>query len=188
MSPDRPDGASGEPVLVRVARGEPQAVQECVRQYGGLVWSMARRYALADAEDAVQEIFVDLWKNAVRFDSAVASEAAFIAMISRRRLIDRLRSAKRRPVVGHASAAMMPERIDPGSSPERCAEAAQAVRALETLRPEQREVLLMSACQGLSHDEIAEKIGMPLGTVKAHVRRGLLRIRAALLGEAEALS
>ena len=139
-------------------------------------------------EDAVQEIFVDLWKSAVRFDPAVASEAAFIAMISRRRLIDRMRSAKRRPAESRAAAESVFEGIDPAASPERCAEAAQAVRALDALRPEQREVLLLSACQGLSHDEIAEQIGMPLGTVKAHVRRGLLRIRAALLGDAEAQS
>jgi RNA polymerase sigma-70 factor (ECF subfamily) len=149
---------------------------------------MARRYAPAEAEDAVQEIFVDLWKSAARFDPAVASEAAFIAMISRRRLIDRLRSAKRRPIVDGSESGAMPEHIDPGASPERCAEAAQAVRALDSLRPEQREVLLLSACQGLSHDEIAEKVGMPLGTVKAHVRRGLLRVRAVLLGEVGGLT
>lgn len=187
MYPERSDKDSVEPVLPRVARGEFQALQECLNRYGRLVWSLSRRYAPADAEDAVQEIFVDLWKSAVRFDPAVASEAAFIAMISRRRLIDRARSAKRRPEVGRAVADAVPERVDEGASPERCAEAAQAVRALDALRPEQREVLLLSACQGLSHDEIAEKIGMPLGTVKAHVRRGLLRVRAALLGDAESL-
>lgn len=188
MRPDRSDEASVEPVLLRVARGEHRAIQECLDRYGSLVWSMSRRYAPADAEDAVQEIFVDLWKSAVRFDPAVASESAFIAMISRRRLIDRIRSAKRRREVGETAAAEVSDSVDPGLSPERCVEAAQAVRALDALRPEQREVLLLSACQGLSHDEIAEKIGMPLGTVKAHVRRGLLRIRAALLGEPESLS
>ena len=182
MQPEREDAAP--PVLLRVAHGELQAVKECLSRYGGLVWSLARRYAPAEAEDAVQEIFVDLWKSAARFDPAVASEAVFIAMIARRRLIDRLRSAKLRPAVGRGAAETMPERADPAASPERCAEAAQAVRALEALRPEQREVLLLSACQGLSHDEIAEKTGMPLGTVKAHVRRGLLRVRAALLGHA----
>lgn len=186
MQPERADEAP--PILVRVGRGELQAVQECLRQYGGLVWSLARRYAPAEAEDAVQEIFVDLWKSAARFDPAVASEAAFIAMIARRRLIDRLRSAKLRPAVGRDAAATGPERVDPGASPERCAEAAQAVRALDSLRPEQREILLLSACHGLSHDEIAQKTGMPLGTVKAHVRRGLLRVRAALLGVAGGLS
>ena len=162
-------------------------MQECLDRYGGLVWSMARRYAPAEAEDAVQEIFVDLWKSAGRFDPAVASEAAFIAVISRRRLIDRVRASKRTPAAARAAAAV-PEGIDPGASPERCAEAAQAVRALDALRPEQREVLLLAACQGLSHDEIAERTGIPLGTVKAHVRRGLLRVRSALLGDAKAQS
>ena len=178
-----------EAILKRIASGDREAVASCLDQYGGLVWSIARKMLrnTDDAEDAVQEIFVDLWKSAVRFDPAVASEAAFIAMISRRRLIDRIRSAKRRREVGETAAAAVLERVDPGLSPDRCVEAAQAVRALDALRPEQREVLLLSTCQGLSHDEIAEKIGMPLGTVKAHVRRGLLRIRAALLGESESL-
>ena len=61
-----------------------------------------------------------------------------------------------------------------------------AAKALDTLRPEQREVLLLSTCHGLSHDEIARETGMPLGTVKAHVRRGLLRIREALVGVKDA--
>ncbi|HRI53101.1 MAG TPA: sigma-70 family RNA polymerase sigma factor [Pseudomonadota bacterium] len=182
-----PDGLPPAPVLPRVARGELDAVQQCLTQYGGLVWSLARRYSPAEAEDAVQEIFVDLWKNAGRFDPAIASEVAFITMLARRRLIDRVRSATRRPQLSNPAPALAPEHRDPGASPERCAEAAQALRALHALRDEQREVLLLSTCHGLSHGEIAEQIGMPLGTVKAHARRGLLQVRAALLGAKEAL-
>jgi RNA polymerase sigma-70 factor (ECF subfamily) len=67
------------------------------------------------------------------------------------------------------------------TGPDVCAEANQAARALQQLRPEQRQVLVLSS-QGLSHGEISAQLGMPLGTVKAHARRGLLSIRAVLLG------
>jgi len=168
------------PVLMgRVAAGDPTAVRECLARYGALVWSIARRFEAADAEDAVQEIFLDLWKSAARFDPQIASEAAFVTMIARRRLIDRRRSRARRPTTDPMSE--LPATADRGSQPDVCAEASQAARALDQLRPEQRQVLV-ATCQGLSHGEIAAQTGMPLGTVKAHARRGLMSIRAALLG------
>jgi RNA polymerase sigma-70 factor, ECF subfamily len=179
----RSDPLGAEPILARVARGDPRAVRECVETYGGLVWSLARRSGVPDAEDAVQEIFVDLWKSAGRFKPVGASEAAFVAMIARRRLIDRRRRVGREPLA--AAGDELSAVADPAAAPDRCAEAALATRALGQLRPEQREVLLLAACDGLSHDEIATQVGIPLGTVKSHVRRALLRIRAALLGEGE---
>src|SRR5215813_5986353 len=84
-------------LLARVASGDRGAVRDCIARYGGLVWSIARRFEGADAEDAVQEIFLDLWKSAARFDPRIASESAFVAMITRRRLIDRRRTRRRRP-------------------------------------------------------------------------------------------
>lgn len=182
MRMERPDDelAAPEPLLARAARGDADAVRECLVRYGGLVWSMARRFAPSDAEDAVQEIFVDLWKSGARFDPEVASERVFVAMIARRRLIDRRRHTGRQP--GTEPIGDLWSIVDPGAGPERCAEASMAARALDQLRAEQREVLLLAVCVGLSHEEIAEQIGMPLGTVKSHARRGLLRIRAVLLG------
>jgi RNA polymerase sigma-70 factor (ECF subfamily) len=167
-----------------VAQGEPDAVRDCIRAYGGLVWSLARRLGPSDAEDAVQEIFTDLWKNARRFDPAIASDVTFVAMIARRRLIDRLRSRGRR-VEGAETSAVSEDLVDPGADrAELCAEAGLAGRALDQLRPEQRSVLLLSTRDGMSHEEIAGALGMPLGTVKAHARRGLMRVREILLGEA----
>ena len=168
-------------LLGRVAAGDPAAIRECIARFGNLVWSIAKRFDPVETEDAVQEVFLDLWRSAARFDPEVASETAFIAMIARRRLIDRRRSQARRPAA---------EDIDEVPSipdaqvqlPDACAEANQAARALTRLRPEQREVLVLATCHGLSHGEIAARTGMPLGTVKAHARRGLLSIRAALLG------
>lgn len=89
-----------ESILARVAAGDKGVVAECLDRYGALVWSLvrARIRNAADAEDAAQEIFVDLWKSAARYDSRVASEAVFIATIARRRVLDRLRAVRRRPL------------------------------------------------------------------------------------------
>src|SRR5215471_13283167 len=129
--------ASELALLTRVAGGDPGAVRDCLARYGGLVWSIARRFEGHDAEDAVQEIFLDLWKSAARFDAGIASEPAFVAMIARRRLIDRRRSRGRRPTLEMTE---LPSVADDASQPDVCAEANQAARALATLRPEQRQV------------------------------------------------
>src|SRR5260370_2342586 len=80
-------------VLARVAEGDARAVRECIDQFGGLVWAIARRFTRnrADAEDAVQEIFTDIWRSSGRFDPAQGSEKVFVTTIARRRLIDRWR-------------------------------------------------------------------------------------------------
>jgi RNA polymerase sigma-70 factor (ECF subfamily) len=158
-------------------------MRECLARYGGLVWSLARRHtrSIEEAEDATQEVFLDLWKSASRYDASIASETAFIAMIARRRLIDLRRKHRNEP---QAAAEAAPEAVDERAPPDRCAEAALAAAALEQIRPEQREVLLL-ACEGHSHDDISRETGLPLGTVKAHARRGLLRIRELLLGGEE---
>jgi RNA polymerase sigma-70 factor (ECF subfamily) len=177
------------PLLARVAAGDAAAVRECLARYGGLVWSIARRFEPGDAEDAVQEIFLDLWRSAHRYAEALGSEATFIATIARRRLIDRRRSARRRPGGDQATEQITELMLeDPGASPIASAEAAKAAKALGKLRPEQRQVLVLATCHGLSHGEIAAHTGMPLGTVKAHARRGLISIRAALLGVQEGQS
>ena len=170
-----------ETILERIAAGESGAVQECIDTYSRLLWSIALRFSRSpgDAEDAVQEIFVDLWKSAGRFDPARSSEKTFVAMIARRRLIDLLRRSERRPQL-----AAIPEDFDFADPKqerlEASAEASLAARALEALKPEQRRVLLLSVVHGLSHSEIVERCQLPLGTVKSHVRRGLAEIRQAL--------
>jgi RNA polymerase sigma-70 factor, ECF subfamily len=163
-------------------------VQDCLRTYGGLVWSLARRMLKnqEDAEDVVQEIFVDIWKNADRFDPSQASETTFVAMIARRRIIDRVRFMSRRIATDSLEDIL----IEPGDRADRAmqtsVEAEEAAKALQTLRPEQRQVLQLSIVHGLSHQEIADATGMPLGTVKTHARRGILQARETLgLGEAE---
>ncbi len=171
-------------ILERVAAGEAAAVEECLAAYGGLVWSLVRRMCRnpIDAEDAAQEIFIDVWRNAARFDSAAGSEATFIATIARRRLIDRNRRKAREIKAASIDDAMLvpaPERDD---TLERGEEAARVRAQLERLRPVERQVLELATYQGLSHAEIAEATKLPLGTVKTHARRGLQRLRALLEG------
>lgn len=174
-------------ILARVSRGDQEAVQECLDCYGGLVWALVRRRTVssADAEDAAQEIFIDIWKNADRFDASRGSEAAFITVIARRRLIDRYRRAQRRPQTETMEGA--PEVA--GARPEQLeayAEARIAARALEALKPKEKHCILLSAYLGLSHGQIAETTGIPLGTVKTYVRRGLNRVRDLLRGDRKA--
>lgn len=178
-----------DPVLIRVARGDALALRECIDQFGSLIWSIARRLTRthADAEDAVQEIFTDIWRSAARFDPAQGSEKVFVATIARRRLIDRLRRAGR-----HATTELTDEMeslawSDPGTHAETCAEAQAAAQAVMQLRPEQRKVLELGLLQGLSHSEIAEALQMPLGTVKTMMRRGLLRVRQIMGLNADSL-
>ncbi len=166
-------------LLERIARGEQTAVPECLALYGGLVYALARKYSgdSADVEDAVQEVFIDLWRSASRFDPTVAAEATFVAMIARRRLVDRSRKVAR-------TLAMTPMAADAdfaAAAPDDRAtthdQAAWVRELMSQIRPEQREVLELAIDRGMSHCAIAESLSLPLGTVKAHARRGLMRLR-----------
>jgi RNA polymerase sigma factor (sigma-70 family) len=166
-------------VLQRIASGEAAAVRECIDEYGALVWSLARRLSRtpADAEDATQEIFLDIWRSAGRFDPLQGSDKVFIAMIARRRLIDRLRKSTAEPPMDPVEVLDTMAWSEPGNASEISVEAEQAARALQALRPEQRQVLELGLLHGLSQSEIAAHLGMPLGTVKSFMRRGLIRVR-----------
>ena len=185
--------AAETPLLPLVAAREPGAVQACLDRYGPAIWNLARRLCRSrdDAEDATQDVFVELWRHAGRYDAAAGGEWTFVLTIARRRLIDRLRRAGRRQdvAVGRADdaagdspgerAAADPEQ----SPPERAGRAEQArlaVAAMAQLSADQRRVLHLSTFEGLSYPEVAEQLGMPLGTVKTHARRGLIRLRTLL--------
>lgn len=171
-------------VLARVAAGDRAAMKACVQQYGPLVWSIASRLirSRAEAEDASQEVFIALWKAAEQFDPSRSSERTFVAMIARRRIIDRLRASGRRPDVGASDAALDTLPSLAHLELERLPEARRAAEALGSLPNDRRKVIQLSVFEGLTQDEIASTTGLPLGTVKSHVRRGLEALRQALLG------
>ncbi len=169
-------------LLQRIAGGDRIAVAACIDTYSGLVWSLARRFLQndADAEEVVQEIFLELWEKAARFDPRIAGEVTFVSTIARRRLIDRRRKLDNEPIaeaLDEFEHSLCDEAQD---LLEANAELTRVVDAIRTLRPEQQEVINMSSWLGMSHGAIAEQTGMPLGTVKSYVARGLIKIREAL--------
>ncbi len=177
MTPPSPDTT---PLLPLVAAGHRDSVRDCIERYSPLVWAIARGLSrnMGLVEDVVQEVFIDLWQSAARFDPSRGSETSFVATIARRRVIDRRRRIARRPELQEiepleeSSAGPDPalDRVDVED------EAARALVAVEQLQPDQRRVLLMAVMGGLTHQQIASDTGLPLGTVKSHVRRGLEKV------------
>lgn len=163
-------------VLPRIAAGESDAMDECLQRYGGLVWTLANRMVRSgDLEDAVQDIFVEVWRAADRFDSEKGKEATFIATIARRRLIDRRRSDARQidtsSLADATTAAAVPDQLETND------EAQHVRRLLGQLRSEERRVIELAVDFGMSQTEIAAATGMPIGTVKTNARRGMMRLR-----------
>jgi RNA polymerase sigma factor (sigma-70 family) len=175
------DDTAVSPLLPDVAAGSERAVQACVARYGALVWSLARRWSpdQADAEDATQEIFIDLWRSASKYDPSRLTEAGWVAMIARRRLIDRSRRRERLP--SFEPLAEEHDAVDERAyDVEHAARVEQARAVLRELPATQRRMLELSLLEGRSHDEIARETSTPLGTVKSHIRRGLQRARDLL--------
>lgn len=171
-------------LMQRVATNQPSSMEDLYDRFGSLVFRMALQSLPTrhEAEDAVQEIFIEVWKNAGRFDASIASEVTFIAVIARRRLIDRRRKAGRRP----DESSLIEETVrDSGGNPandgiELGEEVEVAREVLSELSEEQQRVLQLSIFYGQSHEKIARSTGLPLGTVKTHARRGLIRVRDLL--------
>lgn len=178
---------AAESLLVRIAAGEAGAVDALIARYSPLIWSLARGMVAPDAaEDLVQEILIQLWSQADRYDPSIASEATFITMIARRRIIDHQRRVGRRPPPEELSLDLSMldtdlERLDIAD------EARLALIAMRELKPDQQLVLKLSIVDGLSHQQISDRTQMPLGTVKSHARRGLEKVRT-LLGESSETS
>lgn len=166
-------------ILERIAGGESQAMQECIDTYGNLVWGIARRFfsnSIA-AEDIVQEIFTEIWKKASTFDSSKAGESTFIAMIARRRTIDAYRKVTRRPMFEELSEMEVEE--NPAPSPDQSSklDSEYVAGVMSELSDVTRQLIELSVRDGFTHQELAEKMGLPLGTVKTRIRRGLLDLR-----------
>jgi RNA polymerase sigma-70 factor (ECF subfamily) len=147
-------------------------------RYSNIVYAVALR-VLSDgsaAEDILQDVFMQLWRNPQAFNASRGSLATWLAVIARNRAIDQLR--KKRPEVEAAETVIS---VDPEleSAADR-SQAIEKVRAVLAGMPrEQRAALEMAFFEGLTHVEIAGKTGQPLGTVKTRIRSGLLAVRKA---------
>ena len=174
MSSDNTDS-----ILKLIAKGEDRAFNLLIEKYGNLVWSIGRKflYKESDVEDAVQEVFIAIWKAAEKFDHTKASEVTFISMIARRRFIDYLRKVSK-----HRNL----QSIDEDNGQELFKESIlnestdlQLIKdAIGTLAIEDQELLNLSVYQGYSHSEIAKLLNIPLGTVKTRIRRNLIKLKS----------
>jgi RNA polymerase sigma-70 factor (ECF subfamily) len=171
-----------DPLLPRIAAGDPTAVRECIARYGPLVLALARRAVGTgpDAEDAVQDVFVELWKSARRFDPTRSSEPTFVTTVARRRVLDLRRRTSLRPPASPLPDALADPRRDAADETDLADEVAFAGRALAQLPADQQHVIRLAICQGWTHEQIATGTGTPLGTVKTLIRRGLIEVREIL--------
>ena len=171
-------------LLVRIAAGDDGAVAEFMERYRPLVWSIAKKQLPTHAvEDAVQEVFLELWRSAERFDPAIAAEATFVGTIARRRVVDQRRRLGRRPE-SEELLDEWPEERDTLRSVEASDEAANVLAHIELLRPAEQMVLRLAVFEDLSHSQIAARADLPLGTVKSQLRRGMERLRRSLAPDA----
>jgi RNA polymerase sigma-70 factor (ECF subfamily) len=173
-------GASADAALVSAIRaGDPGAMALLYDRYGSVVYSVALR-VLGDtgsAEDVLQEVFMQLWRNPNAFDASRGSLGPWLAVIARHRAIDSIR--KRHPETDLADVVISVE-PDMAGNAER-GRAIEKVRgALASMPAPQRNALEMAYFEGLSHSEIAAKAGEPLGTIKTRIRSGLLSLRKVL--------
>jgi RNA polymerase sigma-70 factor, ECF subfamily len=132
--------------LPGVAAGDRAAMRRCIDRYSDLVWSLALRLSpsRSDAEDAVQDVFVSLWQNAAKFDPTKGSEPTFVAVIARRRLIDRLRRAGTGTKAGRDAPDFDLETLAAPDDVHATAEGRIAARALNELPEARREVVALS--------------------------------------------
>ncbi|MEM6426435.1 MAG: sigma-70 family RNA polymerase sigma factor [Cyanobacteria bacterium P01_D01_bin.128] len=164
-------------------QGDLAAMEVLYDRYGRLVYSLALKglAQVAEAEDLTQEVFLTLMRTRA-YTPNRGSLASYLTTLTRSRVIDRLRAQSRRQKYQnhwhrHQPAANLTTPMQHLTQAENRALVRQA---LSTLHPQQRQVLEMGYYEGLSHSDIATRLGVPLGTVKSWARRGLLKLRQQL--------
>ena len=166
-------------ILFSLAKEEAGAFEKLVDQYGNLIWSIARRYLSnqTEAEDAVQEVFIAIWKSAGRFDPNKASEITFVSMIARRRLIDHVRKIYRHKKLEPIDDCFDDDALQTKSILDQSTDVKIISEAINQFAEEDKELLSLSIYQGYSHSEISKLMNIPLGTVKTKLRRNLIKLR-----------
>jgi RNA polymerase sigma-70 factor, ECF subfamily len=172
-------------IVRRLAGGDRSALADLYDRHSGVVYSLAYRIVGSpDAEDVVQDVFAQAWRQADRYDPDRATVVAWLLNMTRTRAIDRLRANRTRQqvTVDEGPLAIAPQQQADQEQGAIHAERASRVRAaLGMLAAAQRQALELAYYAGLTHTEIAERLGEPLGTVKTRIRSALLKLRAALL-------
>jgi len=160
-------------IVARLLQGDRDQFVRLYDEYSGLIYGVALRILrnAAAAQDIVQDVFLQLWRNPTSFDPERGRLAPWLAVVTRHKAVDFLRKMKFETDAPERPAA--PSR----TNNERCPEAETARRLMDQLPPEQRQVLELAYLDGLTHAEIASRLGQPLGTVKSRIRLGLLSLR-----------
>ncbi len=166
-------------LLTRIQSGDEAAMATLFDRYSKVVYSVALRVLRdpAAAEDVLQDIFMQIWRKPDSFVSSRGSLAGWLAVIARNRSIDSLRRRKPQDSVDEV---VLASSYNLAEEAERNVMMARARGVIVGLPSEQRKVLEMAFFDGLTHSEIAELTGNPLGTVKTRIRTGLLVLRKAM--------
>ena len=168
-------------LLSAIARGDRQAYRALYQRYAPILLGLLTRILgdRGEAEDVLQEVFLQIWKKAGDFDERRGRALHWLATIARNRALDRRSTIESRrrlaPAAVLDTAHQQP--LDPVDAANVSEEARHLHRALAQIPEAQRQVLLLAYFDGLSQTEIAERVGLPLGTVKSHARIGLTRLR-----------
>ncbi len=176
-------------LLHRVAGGDAPAFDELYSRWSPMLYGLLCKILNdpKEAEDALQEGFLHIWHKAASYDARRSSPTTWAYMIFRNKGIDRLRARERRGRGMERLAGEEPYQAgpmeDPEGSPEINERRLAVKNALESIAPDQREAVRLAFFSGLTQTEIAERLGAPLGTVKARIRRGLLKLADSLKGK-----
>ncbi|SHN27928.1 RNA polymerase sigma factor [Cryptosporangium aurantiacum] len=173
-----PESVDSDDLLAaRFAAGDESVLRAMYDRWGGLVYRLGRQTlpSPSDAEDLTQATFVAAWRGRATFDPERGRLAAWLIGIAKRQMIDRLRALQREERVARVVEAAEPVPAHPG--PERVLDRLVVADRLAQLSPEQRRVVQLAFFDDLTHTQIAGLTGLPLGTVKSHLRRGLSQLR-----------
>ncbi|HKP73650.1 MAG TPA: sigma-70 family RNA polymerase sigma factor [Pyrinomonadaceae bacterium] len=182
---EHPDNADTE-LLHAVARGDESALAALYDRYSSILLGLLLRilHSRVEAEDVLQEVFLQIWQRAASFDESRGRPFTWMVTLARSRAIDRLRSLQSRQRADDASLRDAPESVGDASDDLYHAEQREIVRAaLAEIPEEQRAALVLAYFEGLTQSEIAERLGQPLGTVKTRMRSGLGKLRELLGGK-----
>jgi RNA polymerase sigma-70 factor, ECF subfamily len=173
-------------LLGRIAQRDHAALSELYDATATPLFSVALRivHDPSDAEEVLQDVFVQIWEKAPTFDRRLGSAFSWVLSITRHRAIDRLRSKQRKArlveQLVEAGDAEIPSAALPDAGSLDAEQAALVRSAMTTLPKDQRQAIELAFFAGLSHPEIAKTLDQPLGTIKARIRRGLLKMRESL--------